>query len=170
MSRAFKRTSVHAWVTAVIVVISGCATQLAPAYDKLVVDGLAIATTDVMTLLAKADQGTSGSTFAGREDHYNTLIGKFDSLAIQAGSRPVPKSRAPDSINRVLEKRGVPPMQDDDATPPSAHSASKVVTTLTTMRNKDRQAGLTALEVRLFRNQIVTYLDQAVTYENFLQR
>ena len=46
------------WALTLLVLISGCATQLAPAYDKSVVDGLNAASTETMTLFAAASGGT----------------------------------------------------------------------------------------------------------------
>lgn len=148
----------------------GCATQLAPPYDKSIAEGLSAANTEAMTLIASTSQGTDKSTFAPREDKYNTLIGKLDALALSAGARPMPKNKVTDAINRILEKRGGKPLDDDDATPPSAHSIRKVAETLTKMRDTDRKQGVTAHEVRGFKGQLVIYFDQAITYENFLER
>ena len=38
------------------------------------------------------------------------------------------------------------------------------------MRDTDRKQGLTAFEVGAFKGQATIYFDQAITYENFLQR
>lgn len=165
-----KCTTLRLWLLAMVMALSGCATQLAPAYDKVVAEGLTAANTEVMTLLAAASQGTSAGTFSQREDKYNTLIGKFDALAIQAASRPMPKSKASETINKVLEKRGAAPLPDDDATPPSVHPMRKVAESLTKMRDVDKKQGVTSMEAAAFKGQIAVYLDQATTYENFLQR
>ncbi|MDG4596664.1 MAG: hypothetical protein P9F75_13425 [Candidatus Contendobacter sp.] len=157
-------------VMAVFLSLAGCAIQLAPPYDKNVVDGLSSVSMETMTLLAATSQGTEKSTFSSREDKYNTLIGKLDALALLAGARPMPKNKATDTINKLLEKRGVKPMDDDDSIPPSVHSIKKVSETLTKMRDTDKKQGVTAYEAQAFKGQIVIYFDQAITYENFLQR
>ncbi|MDG4562471.1 MAG: hypothetical protein P9E88_14375 [Candidatus Competibacter sp.] len=150
--------------------IAGCATQLAPPYDKNVAEGLTAANTEAMTLMATTSQGTDKSTFSSREEKYNALIGKLDALALLAGARPMPKNKVTDTINQLLEKRGGKPIDNDDATPPSAHSIKKLAETLTKMRDTDRKQGVTAYEAQAFKGQLVIYFDQAVTYENFLQR
>jgi hypothetical protein len=170
MLQALNRKRGISWLVVFLFLLSGCATQLAPAYDKAVVDGLLVANTEVMTLLAKGSQGTSQSTFSERENAYNTIVGKFDGLVIQAAARPIPKTKVSERINGVLEKRGIEPLQDDDATPPSVQPLKKVVESLTKMRDTDKKQGLTATEVLAFKGQIVILLDQATTYENFLQR
>jgi hypothetical protein len=170
MKTTARLSVVRLWLTCMIIALAGCATQLAPSYDKVVAEGLVAANTEAMTLLATTSQGTSASTFSQREEKYNALIGKFDALAIQAGARPVPKSKASESINRILAKRGADPLTDDDATPPSVEPIKMVAQTLTKMRDTDKKQGITATESAVFKGQISIYLDQATTYENFLQR
>lgn len=150
--------------------LAACATQLAPPYDKAVVDGLNAASTATMTFLASASPGTDKATFPAREPEYNALIGRLEALAIEAGARPMPKNKITDLVNRLLEKRGGQPLADDQETPPSAHAIKRIADTLTKMRDTDRKQGVTAYEAQAFKNQCVIYFDQALTYENFLQR
>jgi hypothetical protein len=152
------------------VALAACQINLAPSYDKAVVDGLARASEESLTLLAEASGGTSAGTFPSRAKAYNQLIGKLEALALAAGARPMPKNKATEAVNRALEKRGAQPLEDDEATPPSAHAIAKVAETLAKMRDTDRKQGVTALEVEAFKGQVRIYLDQAITYENFLQR
>ncbi|MBT0964204.1 hypothetical protein [Denitromonas iodatirespirans] len=157
-------------LVAALLSITGCATQLAPPYDKNVAEGLTTVNTEAMTLMAVASQGTDKSTFASREEKYNALIGKLDALALSAGARPMPKNKVTDAINKLLEKRGGKPIDEDDATPPSAHSIKRIAETLTKMRDTDKKQGVTAYEAQAIKGQLVIYFDQAITYENFLQR
>jgi len=157
-------------VVATLFSLAGCATQLAPPYDKAVVEGLSAANTETMTLLASASQGTDKSTYSSREEKYNNLIGKLDALVISAGARPMPKNKVTEALNKLLIKRGGEPIDDDDSTPPSAHSIKKIAETLTVMRDTDKKQGVTAYEAQAFKGQLVIYFDQAITYENFLQR
>lgn len=158
------------FLVTVLLSISGCATQLAPPYDKNVAEGLTAANTEAMTLMAFASQGTDKGTFTSREEKYNALIGKLDALALSAGARPMPKNNFTDAINKSLEKRGREPIDDDDGTPPSAHSIKRIAETLTKMRDTDKKQGVTAFEAEAFKKLIFIYFDQAITYENFLQR
>lgn len=160
--------------------VAGCAVQLAPPYDKAVVEGLNTANTETMTLLASVDNGTNNDddkrTFPAREEKYNALIGKLDALAILAGARPMPKNPVVEAISRLLAKRhekasaGAEPLKDDDSTPPSAHAIRRISGTLAKMRDTDRKQGVTAYEAKAFKGQVEIYFDQAITYENFLQR
>lgn len=150
--------------------LAACQVQLAPAYDKALAEGLSQTSADSMTLLASAAGGTSAGTYASRRDEYSQLIGRLEALALAAGARPMPKNKVGDAINRLLEKRGSPALEDDDATPPSAHAIRKVAETFAKMRDTDRKQGVTAFEVEAFKGQVRIYLDQAITYENFLER
>ena len=150
---------------------TGCTTKLAPPYDQVVANELTNLSPDLMTLMASISNGVGKDSFATREATYNSLIGRLDALAIQAGARPMPKNKVTDEINRLLKKRNdTAGLEDDDTTPPSTHAIKKISETLSKARDTDRKQGLTAYEAIAFKGQIVIYLDQAVTYENFLQR
>lgn len=154
----------------ILLLVGSCATQLAPSYDKVVVDGLNSTNTASMTLFASLATGTKPGDFGKRADKYSELIGKLDSLAILAASRPVPKNHVTDAINNALSKRGVAPVVDDGSTPPSAHAIRKISETIAKMRDTDMKQGVTATEVMAFKGQSAIYFDQAITYENFLLR
>ncbi len=160
----------HFFALAMCIALAGCALQLAPAYNKMVVDELNAVSTDAMILFASTSNGTDKNSFSSREDKYNSLIGRLDALGLQAGARPMPKNKVTDAINRALDKRGSTAMSDDDNTPPSAYAIKKVSETLSKMRDTDRSQGVTAYEALAFKGQASIYLDQAITYENFLQR
>jgi hypothetical protein len=157
-------------VLAIAITLYGCATQLAPSYDKAVVDGLNGVNTEAMTLLASASNGTKAETFPARETQYATLIGKLDALAVLAGARPIPKNKVSEPVNQLLDRRGSGSITEDDATPPSAHAVKRISETFAKMRDTDRKQGVTVTEVQAFKGQVVIYFDQAITYENFLQR
>lgn len=157
-------------MVAFVLALAGCATQLAPAYDRVVVEGLLEVNSQVMTILASVSAGTRAETFASREDRYNRLIGRVDALVIQAGARPAPRNRASEALNRALERRGLPPLGDADGDIPSATALKKISETLVKLRDTDRKQGVTAFEVQAFKGQASIYLDQALTYENFLER
>lgn len=160
----------HLCIVGIALLIASCATQLAPLYDKNIAEGLNSANTETMTLLAAASQGLEMNTFSTREEKYNNLIGKLDALALSAGARPMPKNNVILAINKLLEKRGGKKLDDDDSTPPSAHAIQKISETLTKMRDTDKKQGIRPLESQAFKIPIVAYFDQAITYENFLQR
>lgn len=157
-------------VALIALFLLGCMTQLAPPYDKAVVDALNSASEEVMTLLAAASDGTRPETFSAREEQYNAAIGKLDALAVLAGARPMPKNGAVEKINRLLDQRGAGPLKEDAATPPSVGAIKEISKALTRMRDTDRKQGVTATEAQAFKGVVVISFDQAITYENFLQR
>jgi len=74
-----------------ILLMAGCAVQLAPSYDTTIIDGLTGANEQAMTLFASVSSGTEGSPFSDREKTYDELIGKFGALRVQALARPTPQ-------------------------------------------------------------------------------
>ncbi len=148
--------------------LNGCPITLAPSYDKALVDGLTSTNTAVMQFFASVSGGTRKDTFSLRQEKYSNLIGRFDALEIQAKARPVPKNKATEKIDEMLRKRGVAIPDDDDA--PSATAIAEISKTLAKMKDTDKKQGVTAHEVQAFKNQVSVFMDQALTYESFLQR
>ena len=152
----------------VVFILGGCATTLAPQYDKALADGLTSSNAVAMEFMASVAGGTQKTTFDQRKEKYANIIGRFDALAIQAGARPMPKNKVVDAISGLLSKKGIP--APDDTVAPSATAMTKISTTFAKMRDTDEKQGVTAIEVQAFKNQVTTYMDQALTYESFLQR
>ena len=148
--------------------IAGCTTQLAPNYDKALVAGLTSVNSEVMALFASVSAGTKPDSFPQREQKYNAVIGALDALAIQAAARPIPKSSATEAVNKALKNRGVAPLSDDEI--PSATALRKISATVVKMRDTDKKQGVTAYEAQAFKNQATIYMDQALTYESYLER
>ena len=147
--------------------LAACTVQLAPAYDRSLVDDIESASADVMSLFASASGGTEAGTFVTREPAYNKAIGTFDALAIRAGARPIPDSSALEKVNKELEKRGVAPL---DGQIPSVPALQLVAKSVTKMRDTDKKEGLKPLAVEAFKGQVVISLDQVLTYEKYLER
>ncbi|MBC3882813.1 hypothetical protein H8K35_15125 [Undibacterium sp. LX40W] len=143
---------------------------LAPTYDKAVSEALNVANTDAMTLFAGVSLGVQKQDFASRADQYAQVIGKLDALAISANARPIPKNAVTDKVNAVLDKTIPVTVEHSDARLPSVVAIRKIAETMTKMRDTDIKQGLTTYEVIAFKQQASIYFDQAITYENFLQR
>lgn len=162
-------TSMRAVFSAtVLLLLSACVTTLAPSYDKAIVDGLTSTNQQLMEFFAAASAGTKQSTFSTREKTYNNVIGTLDALVIQANARPIPTNKVTEKVNEALTKHGVRVLEGDDA--PSATAMAEIAKTMTKMRDTDKKQGVTEFEVRAFKGQVVIYLDQAITYETFLER
>lgn len=151
-----------------IIILYGCAATLAPQYDQAVVDGLNSVNYGIMELMASVSGGTVKDTFAEREDSYNGIIGHLYALEIQAKSRPMPSDKASEKINKILTDRGIEIPVDGEA--PSVFAVGKIAETIIKMRDTDKKQGITEGEAQAFKNQAAIFLDQAMTYENFLKR
>lgn len=168
MANTTRTTTGVVFSATVMLLLSACITTLAPNYDKAIVDGLVTTNQKLMEFFASTAAGTTKESFAERRKTYNGLIGSMDALVIQAKARPIPKNKITQRVNEVLEKRGIQVLEDDDA--PSATALEKISATMVKMRDTDKKQGVTAFEVLAFRGQVVIYLDQAITYESFLER
>ncbi|MGV6808818.1 MAG: hypothetical protein ACWA5U_02980 [bacterium] len=149
--------------------LSACSASLAPNYNKVVVDGLISHSESLMTLFATIAGGTQTKTFPQRAPNYARLIGQLDALTIHARARPVPNKKLLNTVNQYLQDRDQQPfMVMSDI--PSVGALEKINQVLLKMRDTDKKQGLTAFEVAAFKGIVVIHLDQALTYENFLQR
>jgi len=163
------RFTLHWWCWLLLLIsTAGCSTQLAPDYDKAIVDGLIQTNTEMMEFFASIVDGTKPQSFVDREKTYIKLIGKFDALALQAGARPIPSNEITQKITQRLEERGFTIV--DDGKGPSATAMIKIAETLQKCRDTDKKQGVTKTEVALFKGQASIYMDQALTYEQFLER
>lgn len=159
------KTLVIFWI---LISISGCSAQLAPLYDKAIVDSLTSTNKEIMTLFSSTSSGTTEGTFQDRSANYDKAIGSIDALEIQTKARPMPDSGLVETVNKWLEKREISPITDNEA--PSASALGSISKTLVHMRDTDKKQGLKSTEVKAYKNQTSIYMDQAITYESFLQR
>lgn len=167
MPTAWLARCLHPLLLAASLLLSACATQLAPAYEPAVVSGLERNSVATLTLLASLAGGTQAANFSQREAAYAQRIGELDALALQAGARPEPSGPLQAKLKDWLQAKG---MSEPDARPPSVHALQRVSATLAKLRDTDRKQGLSAVEVQAFRGQLLIYLDQALSYEYFLAR
>lgn len=153
---------------ALLLLAGGCATQLAPDYDRDLVERLNSTNVALMEFFASTSPGLKQTSYGDRKETYDSLIGRLDALVIQARSRPIPQNSVTKKVNEALDKRGVQILDDGDT--PSASALEKISETMVKMRDTDRQQGVTAFEVAAFKGQVSIYMDQAMTYENYLER
>lgn len=148
--------------------IVGCATQLAPKYDEALFKGVTETNVKIMELFASVSTGTNSSTCGERVGSYNAVIGSIDALALQSKARPIPENSVTEKVNEYLASRGIGAMTGDAA--PSASSLEEVSKNLSKMKEVDCKSGLTDGAVAIFKNAVVISMDQAITYESFLDR
>ena len=151
-----------------IMCLAGCVTQLAPKYDAALFKGVTDTNVKIMELFASVSAGTDSDTCSKREKSYNAVIGSVDALALQSKARPIPENSLTVKVNEYLESRGVGSMTGDEA--PSANALENVSKQLTKMKEVDCESGLKKGVVEIFKNAVIISLDQAITYESFLDR
>ena len=156
-------------VIILVLLLMGCTVTLAPPYDKDLVDGIKKTNTDVMTFFALMSGGTKKETFDQRNETYASLIGRFDTLAIHARIRLIPKDAG------AVKKIGALPVEPggfdlSGSETPSFTALLKISGALTKMREVDQKQGVTAVEVQGFKREVSIFLTQALVYENFLKR
>ncbi|SDX37816.1 hypothetical protein [Thiocapsa roseopersicina] len=151
-----------AYLLLYVLVCSGCATRLAPAYDEHIVVGLTNANTQAMTLFAAFSAGAKQDQFAAYKDRYDGLIGSLHALEMQIHARPAPAT--PLRLAADFSRDEV------DASGPPVEPIQGMARTITTTRDVHGANGLTATEVEAMRRQWMIYADQALTYEAYLER
>jgi hypothetical protein len=151
---------------------AGCAVSLAPKFDQNIVDNLSVTSTEIFQLLAEVSAGTAKTDYDKRDAKYNHVIGKLEALALQINARPVPKNKIVSKIigkaNDRLKQRGVSTLISSGDTAPSATAIKNVLANIRKMKDTDKLQGVTAFEVQAFKGNIELFLDQALTYERFL--
>ena len=146
-----------------------CKVTLAPEYNSQLVETLESVSIETFRFMAQVSDGVDAQDYSKREETYNTLIGVYESLKLRARSRPKPKNELPDHIKHLLSKRtGKTYEKSEDY--PSVVAFEGVIENLKKMKQVDKTNGLTSDHVDLFKSAITIYLDQALTYENFLKR
>ena len=151
----------------VLLAFSSCEATLAPAYDQAIVGKVTESSDLAMRFFAEVDGGTTNESFAMREPIYNTLIGAFESLKLQAKARPVPNNTALEKINELLKSKGSGAISGEY---PSAFAFEQIALTFKKMKETDREQGIKPLALQAFKGQVEIFLDQAITYESFLKR
>jgi hypothetical protein len=170
--KPFSMRMQSAWLICVFFFAS-CAVSLAPKFDQAIVDNLSSASTEIFQLVAEVTDGTKKDDYNTREDKYNHVIGELDALELQIEARPVPKNKSVDKIigkvNDRLREKGIGTI-DANETAPSATAIKHITENIAKMKDTDKLQGLTKTEVLAFKNNIQLFLDQALTYERFLNQ
>ena len=144
-----------------------CTTSLAPKFDELIFQDLSSSSEEVLSFFASVENGVEANSFKDREANYNQLIGKFEALELKTRARPIPANSVLEKVNKAIEIRSGTAITGDY---PSAYAMGEVAKTLKMMKKTDAQEGLKVIVIQAFKNQVLIYLDQALTYENFLNR
>lgn len=153
--------------------LSACALRLAPSYDKDIFDGLSQANELAMTQFAAV---TPGTRFADRERGYIAVIGKLDSVRLEAEVRPNPKVPAvaqkiakslAASVN--LESTNLTqPEIDQLAGAPTPELVQEMIKGFELMRQTDRIGKLSQPVAVRFKSEFEVYMFIALNYEKAL--
>ncbi|MDF3196929.1 hypothetical protein [Pseudomonas sp. 1928-m] len=147
--------------------VVGCAIKLAPEYDKAIVDGLKDNSKKVLVLFASISNGSLTEDYPGRKNTYDELIGAFESLKVMAEARPVPSSKVVEKANEYLKSRN---KDEISLVAPSSGAINEVVRQLIAMRERDKSTNMSASIISAHKGFVLAALDQAITYESFLER
>ena len=151
-------------------VISACTIQLAPGYDKALVEGLDESNTRALTLFASLESGSPASEFEQHEQRYAELIGTFDALRQRAQTRQIPPLAKRLSSLRIAQSFCNSEADPTGCVNASPASLGQVLSLLRRMRNTHRASGLAPDIVNVFRDSYNVAIAQALTVENALQR
>jgi hypothetical protein len=156
----------------VLLLICGCTTQLAPAYDQAVSDGLVSANKDIQALFVAVGTSATKDTYPMRATAYDHIEAELKAVELQIKTRPIPNSDVLQQANSLLTKFGVGGISNDPnfSNYPSARSVADLVQTIQHMQISDQTTGLPPNLLSAYENQANIYLTQAITYENFLKR
>lgn len=167
---------------ALLFFFASCAVSLSPRFDQTIVDNLSTSSVETLQLFAATSNGTTSADFNKREEKYNDLIGKLEALSLKIQARPMPNVKLLDKIvakaNASLKSRdslrnntsGMGSFISATKIAPSVTAINQIVKNLTKLRDTDKAQGVTKTEVTLFKNNVILYLDQALTYESFLNK
>ena len=160
-------------IVGLLLFFTSCAVSLSPRFDQNIIDELSASSTEVFQLMADISEGTSNADFDKRNDEYNSVIGRLEALQLQIKARPVPKNKILEKtlgkVNRRLQERGMTTVAVTDTTP-SATAVKHIIENISKMKATDKRQGVTATELKAFKGNVQIYLDQALTYESYLNQ
>jgi hypothetical protein len=141
---------------------ASCAVQLAPAYDKQIVDTLVSASELAQTEFATVRGGADKSTFPQHAADYSKIIGKLSTAETLAKIRPAPKGAG------IIPLGSIAPTTADQI--PSVIAIRKMEDDISTMKSTYEAKGLNATELAAYKGQFEYFMTNALTYEKALQR
>jgi hypothetical protein len=155
--------------------LAACTISLAPRYDPSLVEGLNSANQETLTLFSAVSAGSPKSSFPELSDQYDSAIGKFDALRLQATARATPPlaEKLADQLAKweVIQEVCSGETGDPNACVNASPSAmSAIVDNLSRMREQHQNNGLATDVVAIFKNAHEISIHQALTVETALKR
>jgi hypothetical protein len=156
---------------AVALVLAGCGIRLAPNYDRDIIDGLARTNEDALTLFASVANGAPPGSYPRRVDAYNALQGKLESVGAMVKARGTPQPPATGvALLGVVGVQNAQQQADQYMQPSTGPNIEAMIRIVNLMRNDDSRGKLSALSVMTLKNNFSAEMNQALTYEKFLNR
>lgn len=170
--------------------LSGCMISLVPDYDAAVVDGLQRTHEKTMILFTsiasderKGDADAppkevfrrSIATFPTHAKSYDEIIGTFAALKTRADARIVPPLTQK-VVARLAEKNwlkqlcGTEDRSISSCVNPTPRTIDNIIRTISGLKNSHKNLGLGYNDIAIFRNEYITFTEQALTVENALKR
>lgn len=160
-------------IAGILLFFTSCAVSLSPKFDQNIIDELGASSTEVFQLMAAISEGTSNADFDKRNDEYNSVIGRLEALELQIDARPIPKNKLLEKtigkVNKRLQEKGITTVSATDIAP-SATAVKHIMENILKMKATDKRQGVTATELKAFKGNVQIYLDQAITYESYLNQ
>jgi hypothetical protein len=158
-------------VLLIAVGVAGCAVRLAPAFDRAIIDGLNRTNEEAMIFFASVVNGGSAGTFPRRQNEYNSLQGKLETLVAMAKARGNPPPPAAGvAVLGVFAGASAPQQADALVEPPTMKNVEAMIRIVNDMRFDDSRGRLTAAQVAFQKNNFITQMNYALTYEKMLDR
>jgi hypothetical protein len=152
--------------------LSACMTQLAAPFDSAIVASLDSSNQDIHRLFAEVGTGVDASTFASRKPLYDQIVGELGATELQITARPTPDPAAIRKAVAALQRAQVADVAVDPnfTAYPSARAVRGLKRVMLRMEAADARVGLRGAAVEAYENEANLFLQQAITYENYLKR
>ncbi len=155
-------------VGALLLLLSSCAVQLAPDYDKAVVEGIAALNEAVTSFIAGAPaDGYVKNSYPTHSKFYADAVGKAQALEVRASARPVPTPLIATWLGVGPKPEKVSGIGDQI---PTVASLMEIERQLTEMRDLHEKAGFGRAYAVRRGQQLQILFKNALTYENALKR
>jgi hypothetical protein len=148
--------------------LASCSTQLAPAYDGYIDNGLTELSQTIETYYAAMPPtGYAKESVPKQEPFYSDTLGKIEALKIRAAARPVPEAVATRWLGMQQRPNSAIGVGDEI---PTVTNLNLVIDALQQLRDAQRSSGLSPAFAKRTVEQIRIALRNAITYEMALKR
>ena len=152
----------------VVLLLGGCAVQLAPSYDELINQRLTDLNQSIAAFVAGVPEaGYPSRTYAEHAQFYADTLGEIDALKARAAARPVPEPLIVSWLGVSSEQKKAV-LGDQIPTVESLDLVAKYIGEMRTFHQGS--SGLSAAFARDTGKQIQIALNNAITYELALKR